>query len=416
MFSIPKWNARPESGRAKPQFAIQTFGTSGRRLLGLCFVALAPLVLMACEESTTAESSVPATPPSVTVSQPVLREITEWDEYTGRFQAVENVEIRSRISGYLESIHFTDGQTVQEGDLLFVIDQRPFEVALERAEAELNQARTRVSLADKELERARPLLSRGNIAQSVFDERLQAKQEADAAVRGAIAAVNAAKLDLAYTEIKAPVTGRISQHEVSVGNLVTGGTANATLLTVIVSIDPIHFYFDANEAAFLKYARLARSGQRASSREAANPVQLSLFDEDGFPHRGEMNFVENRFDTETGTVRGRAVFENSDSIFVPGMFARIRLLGSGSYQAVMVPDEVIGTDQSRKFVYVVDDQGTVAARLVELGPVIDGLRVVREGLAAEDRIIIAGIQRARAGAKVTAEPGQIQAGSGSTTQ
>ena len=371
---------------------------------------------MACEESTTAESSVPATPPSVTVSQPVLREITEWDEYTGRFQAVENVEIRSRISGYLESIHFTDGETVQEGDLLFVIDQRPFKVALERAEAELNQARTRVSLADKELERARPLLSRGNIAQSVFDERLQAKQEADAAVRGAIAAVNAAKLDLAYTEIKAPVTGRISQHEVSVGNLVTGGTANATLLTVIVSIDPIHFYFDASEAAFLKYARLARSGERASSREAANPVQLSLFDEDGFPHRGEMNFVENRFDTETGTVRGRAIFDNPDASFVPGMFARIRLLGSGSYQAVMVPDEVIGTDQSRKFVYVVDDQGTVAARLVELGPVIDGLRVVREGLAAEDRIIIAGIQRARAGAKVTAEPGQIEAASGSTTQ
>lgn len=387
-------------------------------ILGVClktgqtfrklFFAAAALTVAACNPSESDVAQAPQAPPAVTVSQPLVREIVEWDEYTGRFQAVETVDVRSRVSGYLDSINFTDGEIVNEGDLLFIIDQRPFRVALAQAEAELNQARTRADLAAKDLERARPLLQRGNISQAVFDERLQGKQEADAAVRSAIATVDAAKLDLEYSEIRAPVTGRISRYLVSVGNLVTGGTANATLLTTIVSLDPIHFFFDANEAAYLKYVRLDRTGQRTSSRAAQNPVQLSLLDEIDFPHTGRMDFVENRLDQQTATIRARAVFDNGELLFLPGMFGRIRLIGSGRYDAIMLPDEAIGTDQSRKFVYVLDENDTVGIRLVELGPIIDGLRVIRDGLGPEDRVIIDGLQRARPGAPVTPQEGPIE--------
>lgn len=378
------------------------------------FFSFAALTIAACNPSESNVAQAPPVPPAVTVSEPLVREIVEWDEYTGRFQAVETVDVRSRVSGYLDSINFTDGEIVNEGDLLFVIDQRPFRVALTQAEAELNQARTRADLAAKDLERARPLLQRGNISQAVFDERLQARQEADAAVRSAEAQVEAARLDLEYSEIRAPVTGRISRYLVSVGNLVTGGAANATLLTTIVSLDPIHFFFDANEAAYLKYVRLDRTGQRTSSRDAQNPVQLSLLDEIDFPHRGRMDFVENRLDQQTATIRARAVFENDELLFLPGMFGRIRLIGSGRYAAIMLPDEAIGTDQSRKFVYVLDESNVVGIRLVELGPIIDGLRVIRDGLGPEDRVIIDGLQRARPGAPVTPQEGRIEVAEAAT--
>ncbi len=378
------------------------------------FFLPAALLLAACNPSESNVAQAPPVPPAVTVSAPLVREIVEWDEYTGRFQAVETVDVRSRVSGYLDSINFTDGEIVNQGDLLFVIDQRPFQVALAQAEAELNQARTRAELAAKDLERARPLLQRGNISQAVFDERLQARQEADAAVRSAEAQVEAARLDLEYSEIRAPVTGRISRYLVSVGNLVTGGAANATLLTTIVSLDPIHFFFDANEAAYLKYVRLDRTGQRTSSRDAQNPVQLSLLDEIDFPHRGRMDFVENRLDQQTATIRARAVFDNGELLFLPGMFGRIRLIGSGRYAAIMLPDEAIGTDQSRKFVYVLDEDNVVGIRLVELGPIIDGLRVIRDGLGPEDRVIIDGLQRARPGAPVTPEEGRIEVAEAAT--
>ncbi len=385
----------------------------GQPFRKLFFVA-AVLTVAACNPSESNVAQAPPAPPPVTVSQPLVREIVEWDEYTGRFQAVETVDVRSRVSGYLDSINFTDGEIVNEGDLLFVIDQRPFQVALAQAEAELNQARTRAELAAKDLERARPLLQRGNISQAVFDERLQARQEADAAVRSAEAQVEAARLDLEYSEIRAPVTGRISRYLVSVGNLVTGGAANATLLTTIVSLDPIHFFFDANEAAYLKYVRLDRTGQRTSSRDAQNPVQLSLLDEIDFPHRGRMDFVENRLDQQTATIRARAVFDNGELLFLPGMFGRIRLIGSGRYAAIMLPDEAIGTDQSRKFVYVLDENNVVGIRLVELGPIIDGLRVIRDGLGPDDRVIIDGLQRARPGAPVTPQEGRIEVAEAAT--
>lgn len=368
-------------------------------LLGL----LALLALSACEETEAPLAERP--PPAVTVAHPVVREITEWDEYSGRFQAVETVEVRSRVSGYLDSIHFVDGQIVEQGDLLFVIDPRPFEVALEQTEAELERDRTRVGLAEKEVERARPLLDRGNIPESLFDERVQGLEEARASVAASEAAVAAAKLNLDYTQIRAPVGGRISRNLVSVGNLVSGGTGDASLLTTIVSLDPIQFYFDADEKSYLKYTRLANSGERPSSRNTANPVYLSLADEDGFLHEGKMDFVENQFDFDTGTIRGRAIFDNEDLLFLPGLFAKIRLVGSGAYDAILLPDEAIGTDQSRKFVYLVGDDDVVTIRLVEPGPLYEGLRVIREGLTPDDLVIVTGLQRARPGERVT--PTQI---------
>ena len=391
-------------------------GLPGRSKLRRKFSAplglLALLALSACDEPDVSQKESP--PPAVTVAHPLVREITEWDEYTGRFQAVETVEVRSRVSGYLDSVHFQDGQIVEAGDLLFVIDPRPFEVALDQAEAELVRDRTRVNLAEKEVERAGPLLDRGNIPQSVFDERLQALDEARAAVAAGEASVEAAKLNLDYTQIRAPVSGRISRNLVSVGNLVSGGTASATLLTTIVSLDPIQFYFDADEKAYLKYTRLARSGERPSSRDTANPVFLSLVDEDDFSHEGKMDFVENTFDFDTGTIRGRAIFDNGDLIFLPGLFAKIRLVGSGAYDALLLPDEAIGTDQSRKFVFVVGADDVVAIRLVTLGPLYEGLRVIREGLEADDLVIVKGLQRARAGEKVTPTLVALSADGGTT--
>ncbi len=377
----------------------------GRNLI----VSAAAVVLLAgCDEAPTADARASMPPPPVTVSQPLQRDVVEWDEYTGRFEAVEYVEIRSRVSGYLDSIDFEDGEIVQKGDLLFVIDPRPFTIALEQAESELNQARTRLHFADKELERARPLVERRTISEQAFDQRLEAKRESEDAVKAAEAAVAAARLDLEFTRITAPVTGRISRNFVSIGNLISGGTADSTLLTTVVSLDPIHFYFDVSESDHLKYIRLSRRGDRPSSRQQANPVYLSLADEDDFVHLGHMNFVDNQIDFETGTVRGRVIYENPDKVFLPGMFARIRLLGSGEYIGLTLPDEAILSDQSRKFVYVVDDEGTVGYRQVELGPIVDGLRVVRSGITADDWVIVNGIQRARTGGKVTPQRSEIE--------
>ncbi|MDJ0949386.1 MAG: efflux RND transporter periplasmic adaptor subunit [Alphaproteobacteria bacterium] len=374
-------------------------------VLASAFAAILGLLLAGCDDTPTAQAT-PA-PPPVTVAQPVQKSIIEWDEYTGRFSAVESVNVRARVSGYLSSVHFREGEIVKKGDLLIVIDPRPFEIALGQAQAELLEAKAQLDLETRELERARPLLQRKTMSREVFDERLQSQIAAQAALQVAESRVQAAQLNLEYTEIRAPVTGRISNRMVTVGNLISGGSADATLLTTIVSLDPIHFYFDADERAYLKYVRLSKSGQRPSSRDTHNPVYLALADETEFAHRGHMDFVDNQVDFGTGTIRGRAIFQNSDLLFVPGLFARMRLQGSGEYQATLLPDRVIGTDQSRKFVYVVDKEGTVAARPVTLGPIIDGLRVIRTGLQPDDWVIINGIQRARTGGKVAAERSTI---------
>ncbi|MGE0667172.1 MAG: efflux RND transporter periplasmic adaptor subunit [Sphingomonadales bacterium] len=348
-------------------------------------------------------------PPPVSVSKPLIREIVEWDEYTGRFQATEDVDVRARVSGYLSSINFADGDMVKKGDLLFVIDQRPFRIALDRAQAELTSARSQLDLAARDLERAEALFGRGNISERVLDERRNARRSSEAAVTVADSAVRDARLNLEFTEVRAPVAGRVSRYQVSVGNLISGGTAESTLLTTIVSLDPIQFYFDADEAAYLKYFRLSQQGSRPSSRDAANEVAVALQDETGFPHKGRMDFVDNRLDRATGTVQARAVFTNPDNLLLPGMFGRLKLIGSGKYQAVLLPDSSIGSDQSRKFVFVVGADGTVAYRPVELGPLSDGLRIIRAGVGKDDTVIIAGLQRARPGGKVTPQPAAIAA-------
>jgi RND family efflux transporter MFP subunit len=339
-------------------------------------------------------------PPKVTVSQPVVREIVEWDEYTGRLEAVESVEVRARVNGYLESIHFQDGQIVKKGDLLFVIDPRPYQAELDRAKAELKLARARLELAINDLARAKKLLSSRAISEEEADTRSSNERVAQATVEQSEAAIQAAKLDVEFTQVRAPITGRISRELVTEGNLINGGTGG-TLLTTIVSLDPIYCYAEADEQAFLKYTRLAQEGKRPSSRQARNPAYLALADETGFPHKGYIDFVDNQLDPDTGTIRGRAVFPNPDLVLTPGLFARIRIPGSGKYKAIMIPDEAIGSDQSERFVMAVDNENTVEYRKVVLGPRINDLRIIREGLTPEDWVIIKGVQRAaRPGVKV----------------
>lgn len=369
----------------------------------------AALLFLAAALPALAQGPAGGPPPAVTTAQPVVREVTEWDEYTGRFEAVDAVDLRARVSGFLVRAAFNEGQLVKKGAVLFEIDPRPFQRTLEARRAELQSARVRAEFTAKDVERARPLLKNATISEQVFDQRQQAQREAEAAVLGAEAAAAAAELDLEFTQITAPVDGRIGARLVSAGNYVTGASSSGTLLARIVSQDPIYFSFDVSQTDHLKYQRLAREGSRPSSQNSANPVSLALQDEEKFPHQGKMNFVDNRIDDATGTVRGRAVFDNPQNIFTPGLFARIRLIGSGTYKGIMLPDEAIGTDQSNRFVYAVAEDGAVVYKRVALGPLIDGLRIVRSGVDPADWVIVKGIQRARQGGKVTATRGTIEA-------
>jgi RND family efflux transporter MFP subunit len=353
-----------------------------------------------------------APPPGVTVSKPLAREIVEWDEYVARFDAVDVVEMRARISGYLTDVHFKDGQHVRKGDPLFTIDPRPFERALDQAKAELAQARTKVENSSKDVERGRPLLDRKILSEKVFDDRENLKRDAEAAVRVADAKVKTAELDLSFTRIAAPITGRISRAIIGPGNWVSaGGSSNATLLTSIVTQDPIHIYFDVSENNLIKYKRLRQQGTSGSGAEVGGAVQIALPDETGFPHTGKLDFSDNRLDPGTGTLRARALVDNKDGLFSPGMFARLRIAGSARNMTLLLPDEAIGTDQINKFVYVVAEDGTASRKAVTLGPLHEGLRVVRAGLTADDWVVIRGIQRARPGQKVTPkrEPLQLSA-------
>ena len=339
--------------------------------------------------------------PAVDVAVPIVQTVREWDRYTGRFEAVERIELRARVSGYLDSIHFEDGQMVNKGDLLFVIDPRPFEAARAAARASLESARAQLKLAESDLKRGEELLKRRVTPVAEVDRRRAQRDVAAANVLVAQANLRAAELDLSFTRVYAPVDGRVSDRQVDIGNLISGGSAGATLLTTLVSQDPIHFVFDVSEQAYLKYARQSASGQRPGSRDTPNPVYIRLTDEEGWPRRGFMNFVDNVLGRETGTVRGRAVVENTDRFLQPGMFGDIRLLGSGDYEAMLVPDTAILFDQATRIVMVVGDDNKVSVRPVEIGPMIDGLRVVRKGLAATDRLVVKGVQRVRAGVEVT---------------
>jgi RND family efflux transporter MFP subunit len=346
-------------------------------------------------------------PPEVTVATPLVRKITDWDEYTGRLAAVDSVEIRAQVGGYLKSVHFQDGALVKKGDLLFVIDPRPFQAALDEARADLTAAKVRLELATNELNRAKKLAEARLIAEESLDVKVKTKREADAAIEAAEAAVKAAELDLEFSRIRAPISGRIGRKLVTEGNLVSAGSQDPTLLTTIVSVDPVQVYFTADERAFLRYTRLAEQGIRRSSRDVPNPVRLQLADEQGFPHQGHMDFVDNQVDPATGTMQGRAVFPNPDGDLTPGLFGRIQLLGEGPYEALIVPDQAIGTDQAQRIVYVVGQDNIATPRPVTLGRALGELRVIRGGLAPTDRIVINGIQRVRPGAVVVPVEGQI---------
>jgi membrane fusion protein, multidrug efflux system len=343
--------------------------------------------------------------PAVTIANPVQRTIVDQDEYVGRFIAVDSVDIRSRLSGYLAEIHFTDGQMVKKGDPLFTIDRRPFQIALEQMRANLAQARANLAFTEADLQRGSQLLQNKTITEQSFDQRTQAKSVAEASVAAQEAMVHSAELDLdAYSELRAPIDGRIGDRRVAVGNLVTGGTGgNTTLLATIVSVDPIRFEFTFDEASYLRYVRFASSSQDVASLHGNVPVTLKLIDEKDFPHQGKIDFVDNVIDRSSGTIRGRAVFDNAAGIFTPGMFGRLRVPGSPPYAALLIPDAAIGTEQVRKFVLVVDDGGVVRQKYITLGQLDDGLRVVKDGLAPTDRVIVNGLMRARPGQKVTAQ-------------
>jgi RND family efflux transporter MFP subunit len=357
-----------------------------------------------------AEAAEPPAAPAVTVSPPLQRELVEWTEFTGQFWAKDSVEIRARVGGYLTEIHFTDGQLVKQGDLLFVIDPRPYEATLAAAKAQRGQAAAQVELAQHQLDRSAELRKKDFEPASSYDQRLSEFKVAMAAVASAEAAIRSAELNVEFTHITAPLNGRISSHQVSVGNLIGGGdSAAAPPLTTIVSLDPIWFYFDMSEGDYLAFERAAKAGKLGETR-AAPDVYVRLADEQDWKRRGVLNFVDNQVDRSAGTIRLRAEFANPDFFLTAGEFGRIRIPGSEQYKAVLVPDAAIVTDQSRKLVMTVTEDGTVVPKVIRPGPITDdGLRIIRSGLTLGDRVIIDGLMRARPGSKVTAQPGKIEA-------
>jgi RND family efflux transporter MFP subunit len=362
-------------------------------------VLLAAFALLAgCDEGPQRPAFAPA---AVTVANPVKRAVVDQDEYVGRFVAIDSVEIRARVSGYLDRIDFTDGQMVKQGDLLFTIDKRPFQTAIDQAVANLEQARANLAFAEVDLGRAAQLVRERNITEQIFDQRTQTKRVAVATVAAREAALRSAKLDLEFTELRAPVTGRIGDRRVSPGNLVTGSTTGGTsLLATIVSLDPIRFEFTFDEASYLRYDRIAKGRGDLTNPNGGVDVEIKLIDEAEFTHKGHIDFIDNAIDRSSGTIRGRAVLANADYVLTPGMFGRLRMPGSAPYTALLVPDAAIGTEQARKYVLTVDADNVVRMKYVTLGQLFDDLRVIKTGLAEDDRVIVNGLMRARAGQKV----------------
>lgn len=349
--------------------------------------------------------SRPATPPpAVTVAHPLSRTVVDWDDYLGQFQAVNSVDIRPRVSGYLEAVGFKDGEMVRKGQVLFVIDPRPYQAALDQAKGQ--EAHTQAALANAQANAARgaELLAARAISQQAYDLLVATQRQAAADLVSAQASVRTAALNLGFTRVTAPLTGRISDHRVAPGNLVT---ADTTILTNIVDLDPIWFSFTGSEALYLKYQRANSAGTRGSSRQAPNPVEIRLQDETAYRWKGRMDFVDNAIDSGSGTIRGRAVVANPTGFLTPGMFGHMRLLGSGPYKALLVPDGAVVTDQTRQVVYVVGPGGVVSERDVQVGPLSEGLRVIHSGLTTADVVVIDGVQRAHPGQKVTARAGTI---------
>jgi RND family efflux transporter MFP subunit len=368
--------------------------------LGMLCIAMGGLIALgACGKSGGPQGPPP--PPQVSVAQVLEKRVKDWDEFTGRLQAVETVEIRPRVSGYIDKVAFTEGSQVKRGDLLFIIDPRPYKAEYDRANADVKRFKTALELGRIELTRVQRLKDSGAVSEEELDERKSTVAQAEANVGGAEAALEAAALNLNFTRVTSPIDGRASRAEVTRGNLVTGGTNGGTLLSSVVSLDPIYLYFDADEQSYLRYTKMARNGERPSSRVNANPVQVGLANEEGFPHSGTMDFVDNQLNSQTGTIRGRAVLPNKDGQFTPGLFARVQLLGSSEYSAILIEDRAVNTDQNQKYVLALGANNQIEYRKVKLGRVVDGLRVVREGLKAGDVIVVNGAQRVHPGVTVT---------------
>jgi RND family efflux transporter MFP subunit len=380
----------------------------------MALIATVASILAGCGESQPQTQGAAAPPPQVTVAKPVKKLVADHDEYVGRFIAVDYVEVRARVSGYLDTIHFKDGELVNTGDPLFTIDRRPFQATLDQAKAALSQAVANLAFADANLKRGENLPRGSVITEQTFDQRVQAERVARASVEAQEAAVRQAELDLQFTELTAPVTGRIGDRRVSPGNLVTGGTSgNTTLLATIASTDPIRFEFTFDESSYLRYVRAVGDGAEATK---SLPVKLKLIDEQSFSHVGTMDFVDNVIDRSSGTIRGRAQFPNPKGTFTPGMFGRIQLAPKAPAEALLVPDTAIGTEQVRKFVLSVDAENTARPKYVTLGPVVDGLRVVSTGLSADDTVIVNGLMRVRPGMKVAPQEAAPASASAQDTQ
>lgn len=368
---------------------------------------LAPLVLLLGGLATAAlaQGAPGGPPPPVTVAKPVVKDITEYDDFTGRYEAVEFVEVRARVTGFIDSVAFQDGSFVKQGDMLFVIDRRPYKATLDQAEATLVSQQARLNFAEGDLERAESLRKTGNIADQLLEQRRQNFLTAKADLDRAEAAVREARLNYEFTEVRAPISGRISRRLVSPGNLVS---ANQTLLTNIVALDPLYFSFDIDERSFLAYQRLAREqGRSLNGQQQAVDVLLSVTGEARPTRKAKLDFIDNRIDQATGTIRARATVPNTDLFLTPGLFGTISVPGSPSYKGVLVPDEAIATDQDRRIVWTIGEGGSVAPRIVRPGPRIDGYRVIREGLKGDETIVINGLQRVRPGGKVTPQMSEL---------
>ena len=357
-----------------------------------CFAVFAAFAasIAACSRSG-APPQMP--PPAVNVAAVVQKQVTQWDEFSGRIEAIDRVEIRPRVTGYLLKVGFEQGKEIKKGDVLFEIDDREYTAAYARAQADAERARARLELAKAQRSRAERLLKTNAVSRDDFDTRDAELKQAEADLHATIAAANQAKLNVEFTRIVSPIDGRVSKALVTPGNLVSASAPEATLLTTVVSVDPVYVEFVGDEQTYLRYQTLAQKGERQSSRDAKNPVRMGLANEQGYPHQGYMVFVDNALDPGTDTIRARAIFDNKDRAFTPGLFARIQLLGSGTFPAALIHDRAVLTDQDRKYVYVLGPENKALRRDVKLGPSIDGLRVVTEGLAGGDKVIVNGVQK-----------------------
>ena len=352
-----------------------------------------------CSSSSSAQPKAPA-PVEVSVAEVICKQIGDSDEFTGRLEAVNAVEVRPRVSGYLQSVHFKEGAIVRQGDLLFQIDPRPFQAEVDRLKGDLSQAKAQRSRAQSDFERAERLHNNDGMSAEEYDRRAAVRNEAEARIASTEAALRGAELNLEFTRVTAPITGRVGRAEITEGNLVEGGAGQIKPLTSQVSLDPIYVYFDVDEQTYLKYARVTQS-HGTNSHELRSAARLGLADEDGFPHVGQVSFVDNQVSSSTGTIRLRATFANKNLALTPGLFARIRLQGGGTRSGCLAKDEAVVTDLNQKYVFVLGANNILTYRPVNLGPMTEGLRVVRDGLHEGDIIVVSGLQRVRPGAAVT---------------